>query len=132
MTTYQVTAWCVVPHCTMFGVDAVSVEEALEKAKSQAQSEYGEPADGFESCWDEFEIASEDAEEYVLHLEPERLAANAASELLGELRRGLGHSQRVVDSWDRGDLAAVCALSQWLNEARATVKLATEGEPSNS
>ena len=82
MTTYEVTAWCSVPHYTTFDVDAGSVEEALEKAKIQAKDEYGEPCDGAECDWDEFEIASEgDADEYIRHLEPSRSAKNTAPEL---------------------------------------------------
>jgi hypothetical protein len=132
MTTYEVTAWCSVPHYTTFDVDAGSVEEALEKAKIQAKDEYGEPCDGAECDWDEFEIASEgDADEYIRHLEPSRSAKNTAPELLEQLQRGVNHSQSVVDSWERGDLAAtVREVAQWLAEARATLNQATNQDAS--
>ncbi len=105
MTTYEVTAWCSVPYFTIFDVEAGSIGEALEKAKVQAKDEYGEPSD--RADWDEFYIVSEgDSDEHVLHLEPPRLAEIAALELLEQLQRGVDHVQSIVDSWERGDLAA--------------------------
>jgi hypothetical protein len=132
MTTYEVTAWCIVPHYTTFDVDAVGIGEALEKAKLQAKDEYGEPCDGGECHWDEFEIVSEGAgDEYIRHLDPLRAAENAAAELLEQLQRGVNHSQSVVDSWERGDLAAtVRELERWLAEARLTLNQATEQDAS--
>jgi hypothetical protein len=132
MTTYEVTAWCIVPHYTTFDVDAGSLGEALEKAKLQAKDEYGEPCDGGECDWDEFEIFSEgDGDESVRHLEPLRLANNAAPELLEQLQRGVNHAQSVVDSWERGDLAAtVRELARWLAEARLTLNQATKQDAS--
>jgi len=132
MTTYQVTAWCVVPHYTTFDVDAGSVEEALEKARGQSKDEYGEPCDGAECDWDEFAIVSEpDAAEHLVYLEPSRRAENAAPELLDQLQRGVNHAQSIVDSWERGDLAAaVRELTQWLTGARATLQQATIGDSS--
>lgn len=128
MTTYEVTAWCVVPYYTTFELDASSIADALEKAKVQARDECGEPCGGGESGWDEFEIVSQgDVDEYILHLEPQRLAENAALELRDALLCGIGLAQQVVDSWERGDLAAaVRALSQWLPDARAAINKATK------
>jgi hypothetical protein len=128
MTTYQVTAWCVVPYYTTFELEANSIADALEKAKLQALDEYGEPCGGGESDWDEFEIVSEgDADEYVRHLEPERLAENAALELRDSLQRGINLAQQVVGSWEGGDLAAaVRALSQWLGDARTAINKTTK------
>jgi hypothetical protein len=130
MTTYEVTAWCSVPYFTIFDVEAGSIGEALEKAKVQAKDEYGEPSD--RADWDEFYIVSEgDSDEHVLHLEPPRLAEIAALELLEQLQRGVDHVQSIVDSWERGDLAAaVRDLTLWLPEARATLKKATEHDAS--
>src|SRR5271156_2272217 len=132
MTTYQVTAWCIVPHFTTFDVDAGSLEEALEKARSQAKNEYGEPCDGAECDWDEFAIVSEpNATDHLVYLEPSRLAENVALELLDRLQRGVNRSQSVVDTWERGDLAAtVRELTQWLAEARATLNQATNQDAS--
>lgn len=132
MTTYQVTAWCSVPHYATFDVDADSIGEALEKARSQAKDEYGEPCDGAECDWDEFEIASEGAaDEYIRHLEPSRSAKNAAPELLDQLERGVIYAQSIVDSWGQGDLAAaVRAISEWLADARATLDQATKQDAS--
>jgi hypothetical protein len=128
MTTYQVTAWCVVPYYTIFELEAGSIDEALEKAKRQARDEYGEPCGGGDSDWDEFEIVSEgDADEYIRHLEPSRLAENAALESRDALQHGIDVAQRVLDSWERGDLAqTVRALSQWLADARAAINKATK------
>jgi hypothetical protein len=127
MTTYEVTAWCSVPYYTTFEIEADSVEEALRKAKRQARDEYGEPCGG-ESKWDEFEIVSEgETDEYIRHLEPSRLAENAALELRDELQRGVNLAQKVGHSWERGDLAAaVRALSQWIIDARSAVDRATK------
>jgi hypothetical protein len=125
MTTYEVTAWCSVPYYTTFELDAASIGEALEKAKHQARDEYGEACGGGESDWDEFEISSDD--ESLSYLEPARLAANAALELLDALQHGTSIAQQVVDSWERGDLAGtVRALSQWSVDARATLNKATK------
>jgi hypothetical protein len=134
MTTYQVTAWCTVPHYATFDVDAASIDEALEKAKAQSKDEYGEPCDGAECDWDEFEIASEgDADEYIRHLEPVRLAENSALELVDRLRTGVELWQSIFNAWERGDpAAAVNALEQWLVEAWATLHSATKSEPSVS
>jgi hypothetical protein len=127
MTTYEVTAWCSVPYYTTFELDADTIHEALEKAKLQARDECGEPCGGGESEWDEFEIVSEsDAAECVRYLEPAWLAVIAAKELRDELQRGANIAQQVVDSWEKGDLAgAVRVLSQWLDDARATLNKAT-------
>jgi hypothetical protein len=132
MTTYLVTAWCSIQHYATFDVEAGSIAEALEKAKVGSQDEYGEPCDGAKCEWDEFEIVSEgDADEHIRHLEPARLAENAASELLAALQNGVAHAQTIVDSWDRGDLAsAVRAMAQWLTGARETLKQATDGDAS--
>ncbi len=130
MTTYQVIAWCSVPHRTTFDVEAGSVEEALEKAREKAKDTYGEPCDGASHDWDEFDIVSEgDADEHIRHLEPARLVENAASELLVELQSGIEHAQTVTDSWEHGDLAsAVRAMAKWLVRARETLRHATRGE----
>ena len=132
MTTYQVTAWCSVPHYTTFDVDAGNLGEALEKARAQAKDEYGEPCDGAKCDWDEFEIVSEgDAADYIRRLEPPRLAELAAPELLEQLRAGIERAQCVLDAWDHGSLAAtVRALAQWIGEARATLDQATKGDSS--
>ncbi len=132
MTTYQVTAWCSVPYYTTFDIDADSIGEALEKAGHHALDEYGEPCGGGESDWDEFEIVSEgDASQYIRHLTPDRLAENAALEFRDELQRGINTAQQIVDSWERGDLAAaVRELAQWLAEARATLNRATNQDAS--
>jgi hypothetical protein len=132
MTTYQVTAWCSVPHYTTFDVDAGSIGEALEKAKLQVKDEYGEPCDGAECGWDEFDIVFEgDAAEHVRHLEPVRLAEIAAPELLEQLRTGVNLAQCAVNAWEHGPLAAtVRALAKWLGDARATLDQATKGDPS--
>lgn len=132
MTTYEVTAWCIVPHYTTFDVEAGNIGEALEKARLQAKDEYGEPCDGGKCDWDEFAIVSEpDAAEHLVYLEPSRLVENASLELLNQLQRGVSHAQGVVDSWESGDLAAaVRELTQWLAEARVTLDQASKGEPS--
>ena len=129
MTTYEVTAWCSVPYYTTFDLDAGSIGEALDKARRRVRDEYGEPCGGGESDWDEFEITSEgDSSEYVKHLEPSRLAEIAATELLDALRHGTDTAQRVLDSWERGDLAgSIRALSQWLSAALAAINQATKG-----
>lgn len=84
MTVYQVTAWCTVPYYTIFEVSAGSPEEALEKAMNQAPNESGEACDGVQCRWDEFKI-EDDTGNSLEHLEPSRLAKNAAGELLGAL-----------------------------------------------
>jgi hypothetical protein len=124
MTTYEVTAWCVVPYYTTFELDAETVNEALEKAKLQAREECGEPCDdGGESDWEEFEITS-DAES-LRYLTPARAGEIAAPELLDALRRGVNVAQAVVDSWEHGDLAeSVRTLSLWLADARAAINQA--------
>lgn len=134
MTTYQVSAWCSVPHYTVFDVDAGSIEEALEKAKLQAKDEYGEPCDGAKCDWDEFAIVSEpDAVEHLVYLEPSRLAENAALELLDQLQRGVNHAQCVLDSWERGDLAAaIRTMAGWLADARGTINQATRQDASET
>jgi len=124
MTTYEVTAWCGVPYYTIFELDAATIEEALEKAKLQAKDESGEPCGG-ECDWDEFEIVSGD--ERVSHVEPPRFAANAAVELRDALQDGADIAQRVVDTWERGDLAgSVRDLSNWLADARVVLTQATK------
>ena len=126
MTNYQVTAWCQVSYYTTFELDAADIDDALKQARLRAKEECGEPCGG-EYPWDEFEITSEDAAEYARHLEPSWLAAITADELLDALRHGTGIAQRVVDSWDQGDLAgAVRALSQWLPDARVAIDKATK------
>jgi hypothetical protein len=129
MPIYEVTAWRVVPHYTVFDVDATDIREALEKARVQARDEYGEPCIDGECDWDEFELHPEgDEGEILTYLAPQVLARNAATELLDELQRGLSLAQNVVDSWEHADLAAaVRALSQWSEEARAIIAKATPG-----
>jgi hypothetical protein len=88
MTTYEVTAWCSVPHYTTFEVEATSIDEALEKAKIQARDEVGEPCDGLKANWDEFEVSSQgDDAASVRYLEPSLSAAIAAPTLLAALCR---------------------------------------------
>jgi len=129
MTTYQVTAWCVVPHYTTFDVHAGNIAEALEKARNQAQEEYGEPCDGAKCDWDEFEIVSDNAGEQLRHLEPARRTENAAQELLDQLCTGVSLVQFLLLTWDGGDLAgAVRALAQWLTDAGATITQATDSQ----
>jgi hypothetical protein len=83
MTTYNVTAWCTVPCYTTFEIEAATFHEALEKAKLQARNECGEPCNSGDFDWDEYEISSEDDDSQVItYLEPPRLAANAADDLL--------------------------------------------------
>jgi len=90
MTTYNVTAWCTVAYYTTFDVDAATIEEALEKARLQARHECGEPCNSGDSDWDEFEISSEDDDsEVITYLEPPRLAANAADDLLSAAKFAL-------------------------------------------
>lgn len=127
MTIYDVTAWCVVPHYTTFEIEASTVNEALEKAKSQARDECGEPCDGGEFDWEEFEVTS-DAES-MRYLTPARATEIAAPELLDALRRGVNVAQDVVDFWERGDLAeSVRALSLWLADARTAINQAIKPE----
>jgi len=129
MTTYQVTAWCVVPHYTTFDVHAGNIAEALEKARNQAQEEYGDPCDGVKCDWDEFEVVSDNAGEQIRHLEPARRTENAAQELLDHLRTGVSLVQFLLATWDGGDLAgAVRALAQWHTDAGATIAQATDGQ----
>ena len=129
MTTYQVTAWCNFPHYTTFEVDARSPREALRKARQQALEESPEPCNGFTVEWDEFEICPEaDDVKCRRYVEPAKRAEIAAMELLDALRQGTDAAQRVLDSWERGDLAAsIRALSQWLSDARAAIIQATKG-----
>jgi hypothetical protein len=86
MTTYHVTARCTLPHYTTFEVQADTLEDALAGAKVQAADEYPEPCNGASCEWDEFEIRPEDGSANGMsHLEPSRLAANAADDLLQAL-----------------------------------------------
>ena len=128
MTIYSVTAWCVVPHYTVFEVDAASNEEALAKARIRARDAYGEPCIDGKHDWDEFEIHPEDDDgEFLTYLAPQVLVRNGAPELLDELRRGVSLAQNIVASWEHGDLAAtVRALSPWLNDASAIIATATQ------
>ena len=83
MTTYEVTAWCSVPHYTTFEVDAATLGEALDKAADQAASEYPEPCGGAAFEWDEFEVTSaRDASHSRRRVEPARLVEIAADDLL--------------------------------------------------
>jgi hypothetical protein len=125
MTAYQVTAWCAVPHYTVFDVEAENMTEALEKARTQAQGEYGEPCDGGAKCdWDEFEIVSEeDADEHVRYLEPALSAEIAAPELL----EAAILAEDVLSELARLDdgTPSVSALSL----LRAAIKKAAGGKP---
>lgn len=132
MTTYQVTAWCSVNYYATFDVEAGSMAEALEKARGRAREEPGEPCDGAECDWNEFEIISDGNEdERFRHLEPELLAANTATELLEELQRGVALAQGLLETWERGDLAAsVRSIGEWLTDARTILRWATTVDPS--
>jgi hypothetical protein len=83
MTTYQVTAWCGLPHYTTFEVEARSLAEALRKAKQQAPEEYAEPCDGAAIEWDDFQIHVKGDERRVrTYFEPSRRIEMAAECLL--------------------------------------------------
>jgi hypothetical protein len=114
-------------------VEAATLEEALDKAKTQVYDEYAEPCDGasYERC--EFELSGDDGAEYFHRVEPERAAEIAASTLLGALRLGVKVAQEVLARWERGDMAeAVHALADWLSQAESAIHQAcenTEGAP---
>jgi hypothetical protein len=128
MTKYEVTAWCSLPHYTTFEVEADSIEEALAKARIQANDEYPEACNGPSYEWNEFELSADDDPKTLRHLEPERAAEITAPELLDALQRGVAAAREVVARWERGDLAeAVRALSPWLSDAGAVIKDATTG-----
>ena len=128
MTIYQVTAWCIVPHYTVFDVEASTIDDALAKARIQVRDQYGDSCVDGEWDWDEFEICAEDdATEFLAYLAPDALVRNAAPELLQKLRRGVSLARNIVDCWERGDLAAaVRALSEWSPEASGVICKATD------
>ena len=83
MTTYEVTAWCSVPHYTTFEVKARSFPEALRKAQKHAPDEYAEPCDDATAEWDDFQIhAKGDPRKSRTYFEPRRRAELAAEHLL--------------------------------------------------
>ena len=126
MTTYEVTAWCSFPHYTTFELEAVSLAEALEKAKIQARDEGGEPCSGG-SEWDEFEISSDDDDsEIMTHVEPSRLTANAAPNLLAALLRFEAAWRSWADDMRRyPKLAASTEMFAIYEQARAAIAEAT-------
>ena len=125
MPRYDVTAWCSLPHYTIFEVEAASVEEALARAQTQVNDECAEPCNSPSYEWNEFELCSEDAGEYVFHLEPDRAAESAAQTLLDALRTGVATARDLVGRWERGDLAqAVRALALWLPTAESAIEQA--------
>jgi hypothetical protein len=128
MTTYNVTAWCDVPHYTTFDVEADSIDEALEKGKLQACEEDGEPCNSTKFDWDEFEISSEDNEAADLtYLAPSRLIENAAPTLLAALRRFEEAWRRWADDIRRiPELAASTELFDIYEQARAAIAEATQ------
>ena len=123
MRRYDVTAWCSFPHYTTFEIEAASVEEALTKAQTEVNDEYAEPCNGASYEWNEFELCSEAADEYLRHLEPDRAAEIAASELLETVRRGVAAARDVISRWEQGDLAeAVRTLALWLATADSAIE----------
>ena len=128
MTTYNVTAWCLVPYYTTFDVDADNIDAALRKARLQARHEYGEPCNAGDSEWDEFEIASEHGDAAALrYLEPQRLAANAALTLLAALLRFEAAWRKWADDISRcPKLAASTEMFDIYEQARAALAEAAE------
>ena len=127
MTSYQITAWCSVPYYTTFEVDAENVHQALRKARRHARQECGEPCNGGESEWDEFEISSDDDDsEIMTHVEPSRLTANAAPNLLAALLRFKAAWRSWADDMRRyPKLAASTEMFAIYEQARAAIAEAT-------
>lgn len=126
MPRYDVTAWCSVPHYTTFEIEAASALEALAKAKMQVGNEDAEACNSAPYEWDEFELCSEAAGDYLGHLEPERAAEIAAVELLDTVKRGTAAARDVISSWEQGDLAgAVRTLALWVATADSAIEKAT-------
>jgi len=124
MFNYKVTAWCTVPHYTVFDVEAESIAEALAKARSQSEDEYGEPCDGAGYDWDEFEITSDNADECIRNLEPALLVEIAAPELL----EAAILAEDVLSELARLDDGTPSISA--LNLLRNAIKKASGGEPS--
>ena len=123
MPRYDVTAWCSFPHYTTFEIEAASALDALAKAKMQVDNEYPEPCNGAPYEWNEFELRSEAADEYLRHLEPHRAAEIAAPELLDTVKRGVVAARDVISKWEQGDLAgAVRTLALWLATADSAIE----------
>jgi hypothetical protein len=128
MTTYNVTAWCDVPHYTTFDVEADSIDEALEKGKLQARDESGEPCNSTRFDWDEFEITSEaDENASLTYLAPTRLIENAGPTLLAALC-GFEEAWRTwADDIRRiPELAASTEMFDIYEQARAAIAEATQ------
>jgi hypothetical protein len=118
MTKYQVTAWCSFPHYTTFEVEAQSLREAFRKAREQAPEEYGEPCNGCEIDWDEFEIHPEGDEEKVRrYVEPSRRAEMAAEHLLRAAQFTLPLLEVLARSENRQERRAYYKLRAAINKA---------------
>jgi hypothetical protein len=127
MTTYQVTAWCSLPHYTTFEVEAASIEDALAKAKIQVNDECPELCDGLPNDWNEFEVLNEQApNDASRRIEPERAAEVASPALLAALRRFEAAWRSWADHMrTHPGMAESCELFSIYEQARAAIAEAT-------